>query len=171
MEWRQGIVAHRHAKDDAFRNDPGSPIPPADRRSFQGLSYFTPDPRYRFETALVAEPRKVLDIQRSGGDVVRYVRLGHFSVPLPDGEAKLALYESEGHAFLPFRDKTSGKQTYGAGRYIDPEQLPDGRYEVDFNLAYNPLCAYNEAYSCPFPPPENWLQVPVLAGEKTYGDH
>lgn len=166
--WRDHLEQSRKEKDEAFRHDPGSPIEPTARRRFAGLSYFPPDARYRFEVDLVEEPRKALDIQRSGGDVVRYVRLGHFVLNLPDGETKLALYESDGHAFLPFRDKTSGKETYGAGRYLDPPQLPDGRYEVDFNQAYNPFCAYNEAYSCPFPPPENWLQVPVPAGEKTY---
>lgn len=161
----------RRAKDDAFRTDPGSRIPPGERRSFRGLSYYPPDPRFRFEVDLVAERPQRLDIQRSGGDVVTYVRLGHFPLQLPDGLVKLALYESDGHAFLPFRDKTSGKDTYGAGRYLDPPQGHDGRYEVDFNQAYNPFCAYNESYSCPFPPPENWLQVPVPAGEKTYTAH
>ena len=169
--WREALDRMRRAKDEAFRRDEGSPIPPHERRSFTGLSYFPPDPRYRFEAELVEEPRKTLDIQRSGGDVVRYVRLGHFALRLPDGDVRLAFYETDGHGFLPFRDATSGKQTYGAGRYLDPEQLPDGRHEVDFNLAYNPFCAYNEAYSCPFPPPENWLKVPVPAGEKTYGGH
>ncbi len=168
-EWREMLEQMRKEKDEAFRHDPGSPLPPHERRSFKGLSYFPVDPRYRFEVGLVEEPRKRLDIQRSGGDVVTYARLGHFRLPLPDGEARLALYESDGHPFLPFRDKTSGKETYGAGRYLDPPQLPDGRHEIDFNQAYNPFCAYSEAYSCPFPPPENWLQVPVKAGERTYG--
>src|ERR1041385_175130 len=95
MDWRQAIEAQRKAKDDAFRMDPGSPIMAEDRRSFKGLAYFPPDPRYRFEAALVAEPRKVLDIQRSGGDIVRYVRLGHFAIRLPHGDVKLALYESD----------------------------------------------------------------------------
>jgi uncharacterized protein len=167
--WRQEIEADRRAKDEAFRFDPGSPIMPGDRRSFKGLAYYPPDPRYRFEAELVEEPPKRLDIQRSGGDVVMYMRRGHFSLQLPDGPVKLALYESDGHAFVPFRDKTSGKETYGAGRYLDPPQGHDGRYLVDFNQAYNPYCAYNESYSCPFPPPENWLQVPVPAGEKTFG--
>lgn len=169
--WREALEQGRHEKDQAFRHDPGSPIPPWERPSFKGLAYFPPDPRYRFVVPLVREPHRTLDIQRSGGDVVRYTRLGHFALRLPDGEARLALYESGGHAFLPFRDATSGKETYGAGRYLDPDELPDGRFEVDLNRAYSPFCAYNEAYSCPFPPPENWLKLPVRAGEKAYGDH
>lgn len=169
--WREAVEDQRREKDEAFRHDPSSPIPPAERRSFKGLAYFPPDPRYRIETTLVKEPPVRLDIQRSGGDIVHYTRLGHFALRLPTGQAKLALFASDGHMFLPFRDKTSGKQTYGAGRYLDPPELAPGRYLVDFNEAYNPFCAYNEAYSCPFPPPENWLQVPVEAGEKTYEAH
>jgi len=119
----------------------------------------------------VRETPKPLDIQRSGGDVVRYTRLGHFEIPLPAGQATLALYESDGHSFVPFRDATSGKETYGAGRYIDPPEIAPWRYVLDFNQAYNPLCAYNEAYSCPFPPPENWLRLPIEAGEKAPPDH
>ena len=166
--WQDALERMRREKDEAFRHDPGSPIPPWERASFRGLSYYPPDPRYRLVVPLVEEPRRTLDIQRSGGDVVRYTRLGHFVLKLPAGEAKLALYESDGHAFLPFRDATSGKETYGAGRYLEPEPQPDGRFEVDLNRAYSPFCAYNEAYSCPFPPPENWLKVPVLAGERTH---
>jgi uncharacterized protein (DUF1684 family) len=166
--WRAHLEESRRQKDEAFRHAPDSPIPPWERASFAGLSYFPPDPRYRFEAPLVEEPRRRVDIERSGGDAVAYVRLGHFELRLPDGEARLALYKTGGHAFLPFRDATSGKETYGAGRYLDPPQLPDGRFEVDFNRAYNPFCAYSEAYSCPFPPAENWLAVPVRAGEKAF---
>ena len=78
----------------------------------------------------------------------------------------LVLYTT-GHDgyFLPFRDSTSGKTTYGAGRYIDLEPNPDGSVTIDFNMAYNPYCAYNDSYSCPLPPVENWLQIPIEAGE------
>ncbi len=158
----------RRGKDEAFADDPHSPIPVHERAGFRGLRYFPPDPRYAMEVKLVTDTPKILDIQRSSGDVVQYMRLGHFELDLPDGEATLALYESDGHAFLPFRDTTSGKETYGAGRYLDPPEIGEDLFLLDFNQAYNPFCAYNEAYSCPFPPPENWLQVAIPAGEKTY---
>jgi uncharacterized protein (DUF1684 family) len=74
--------------------------------------------------------------------------------------------------FVPFRDKTSGDETHGAGRYLDlePERhlTADGTWILDFNEAYNPWCAYSDAYACPLVPPENWLPVPVWAGEKEY---
>ncbi len=168
MDWQAELEDVRRGKDEAFRDDPDSPIPPGERASFRGLAYYPPDPRYVLELDLVREAPETLDIQRSGGDVVQYTRLGHFELRLPEGTAQLALYESNGHSFLPFRDATSGKDTYGAGRYLDPPEVSPGRFMLDFNHAYNPFCAYNEAYSCPFPPPENWLGFPILAGEKTY---
>ena len=84
-------------------------------------------------------------------------------------EVTLTLYDT-GHPgyFLPFRDATSGTETYGAGRYLDLDRNPDGTLLIDFNLAYNPLCAYNDSYSCPLPPIENWLSVPIRAGEKDF---
>ncbi len=74
----------------------------------------------------------------------------------------------QGHLFLPFTDSTSGTDTYGTGRYLDPVLLEDGRVSVDLNYAYNPYCAYNDHWSCPIPPAENHLSVPIRAGEKTF---
>jgi uncharacterized protein (DUF1684 family) len=76
--------------------------------------------------------------------------------------------EGEDEYFLPFRDRTSGHETYGAGRYVEVAPARDGRVVVDFNYAYNPNCAYSPDWSCPLPPPENWLKVPLEAGEKNF---
>ena len=65
-------------------------------------------------------------------------------------------------------DSLAGKETYPAGRYLEPEALPGNRFFVDFNLAYNPYCAYNDDWSCPLTPVENWLPVPIRAGEKLF---
>ncbi|HEY3290725.1 MAG TPA: DUF1684 domain-containing protein, partial [Anaerolineae bacterium] len=71
--------------------------------------------------------------------------------------------------FLPFVDALAGTETYGAGRYLEPEPIPGGQqFQVDFNLAYNPYCAYNDQWSCPLTPAENRLTVPVRAGEKVF---
>ena len=80
------------------------------------------------------------------------------------GESDIAVF---------FRDATTGKETYAVGRYLDPVRLPDGRYVLDFNMAYNPACAYSEHYNCPIPPRANRLAVEVRAGEKDahYPDH
>ena len=87
-----------------------------------------------------------------------------------DGEpTQVTLYASEGshELFLPFRDATSGHETYGAGRYLDLHAHGD-EVVIDFNYAYNPYCAYNPDWSCPLPPAENWLKVPIRAGEKEF---
>ncbi len=166
--WTHRVLSDRREKDHAFRFDPHSPIPPAERAAFKGLRYFDPDTRYRFEAKLVPGPAQRLMIERSGGDEQEYMRVGHFELHLPLGPARLALYQAKlgGHWFLPLRDATSGNETYGAGRYVEPEPLGEGRFLLDFNGAYHPYCAYNEAFSCPFVPPENHLTIPVRAGER-----
>jgi uncharacterized protein (DUF1684 family) len=86
-----------------------------------------------------------------------------------DGQpAELTIYQSESGWFLPFVDSLSGKETYPAGRYLEPELLGDDRFMVDFNLAYNPYCAYNDTWSCPLSPFKNRLKVPIRAGEKLF---
>ena len=100
---------------------------------------------------------------------------GEFRLKIDGKEQALQAYRSnpqEEMLFIPFRDATSGKETYGAGRYLDLEPGRDrttgGKWVLDFNQAYNPWCVYSEAYTCPFVPIENWLEVPIQAGEKNY---
>ena len=81
---------------------------------------------------------------------------------------RAALFHQGDELFIPFRDATSGKDTYGAGRYVEAEALGNGRYLLDFNRAYNPYCAYNDDWRCPLPPAENWLKVAIRAGEKSF---
>jgi uncharacterized protein (DUF1684 family) len=77
------------------------------------------------------------------------------------------------HFFIPFKDETTGKTTYAAGRYLDftASEIKDGKLMIDFNKAYNPYCAFTEGYNCPIPPKENTLQMEVIAGEKKYLGH
>lgn len=165
------IDEFRRAKDHMFVHDPETPIPPDERDEFPGLSYFEPDPALVISGHI--EPSPVTDdllMPTSTGEEVSYQRYGvaHFTV---DGApAQLTLFASEGDRdlFVPFRDATSGKETYGAGRYLEVTRPNDHLVELDFNYAYNPYCAYSEAYSCPLPPLENWLKVPIRAGEKVY---
>jgi hypothetical protein len=102
--------------------------------------------------------------------VQTYVRHARFKFQVEGQEAELTIYQNENGYFLPFVDALAGKETYPAGRYLEPESLPGNRFIVDFNLAYNPLCAYNEMWSCPITPAENRLKVPVRGGEKLF-DH
>ncbi len=113
---------------------------------------------------------ELIRMQTSTGDVQDYKQVGqiHFEV---NGEmAVLQVYESAygGELFLPFVDGTAPLETYGAGRYLEPEMIGKDRLLVDFNLAYNPYCAYNDQWSCPIPPRENRIKIRIEAGEKVF---
>jgi uncharacterized protein (DUF1684 family) len=160
----------RQHKDHMFRDDPHSPVPPEERARFAGLRYFPPNPHLQLELEVETADGSTLEIPTSDGSTRRFRRSGRVRFEIDGEQAELVLLtrEDEHGFFLPFRDATSGKESYGAGRYLDVERGSDGRVQVDFNLAYNPYCAYNDAFSCPLPPPENWLRVPIRAGEAAY---
>jgi uncharacterized protein (DUF1684 family) len=173
----------RQSKDHFFKHDPHSPLTPPQRDSFEGLAYYDENPDLRFE--LKIEPYEVQDtttMQTSTGDVADYIRWGRLEFEVGGQAAQLTVYSAVvgGGYFLPFMDATNGDETYSAGRYLEVEPLPNGKLLVDFNMAYNPYCAYNPPqslfekmgmtprmlWSCPVPPKENRLSVPILAGEK-----
>jgi uncharacterized protein len=159
----------RAAKDEFFLHDRHSPLTSEQKKEFKGLSYFPEAPELRFEIDVerVQEPEEIT-IQTSTGATQTYQRYGILRFPVDGQEQKLTLFSSEDDFFLPFVDSLAGKETYPAGRYLEPEVLPDGKFLIDFNLAYNPYCAYNENWSCPLTPFENRLKAPIRAGEKMY---
>jgi hypothetical protein len=137
--------------------------------------HFPIDPAWRFEAPLVRsrEPR-TLRLQTSLGRTKEYQNLGHFELPVGESTIKVYGYQptfverpAELLSIL-FTDLTTGKETYGTGRYLDLDPPIDGLYTIDFNRAYNPLCNYTSAYNCPIPPRENRLEVAIRAGEKDY---
>ena len=159
----------RKEKDGFFARDPQSPLTPEQKKSFHGLEYFPENPALRFEAPVEEFPQKEqIVMQTSTGDTQTYVRYGRFKFSVDGQPAELTIYASPHGFFLPFVDALAGTETYGAGRYLDPETLPNGKFLIDFNLAYNPYCAYNENWSCPLTPFENRLKVAIRAGEKTF---
>jgi len=163
----------RRAKDRFFGQPKGSPLTTEQHQSFTGLVYFSDNPALVIEAALEASPdRGTVMIDATGGDARPYRRAGIVRFTVDGQPVQLTLFESEGdeRIFLPFRDATSGKETYGAGRYLEVGRPRNGRVILDFNYAYNPYCAYNAQWSCPLPPRENWLAVPIRAGEKAFPD-
>ncbi|MES3159997.1 MAG: DUF1684 domain-containing protein [Halorubrum sp.] len=170
------LRANRREKDEFFADHPQSPIPPEHRDAFDGLDYFTPDPKYRVEaTVTVHDDPDPVEMETTASNPVRYLRVVTFRFELAGEAHTLAGYRQAGAAadetiFVPFRDKTTGQQTYYQGRYMElaPEgSLADGdAVTLDLNLAYNPFCAYSETFACPLPPKENWLETVVPAGEK-----
>ncbi len=163
------LEVFRAQKDDFFRSDPQSPLTRQQRQDFVGLKYFPENPGLKLEVAakLFAQPERV-EMQTSTGDIQVYHRHGRIHFQVDGQEAELTIFEGPGGYFLPFTDSLAGSETYPAGRYLEPELLPDGRFLVDFNLAYNPYCAYNDHWSCPLTPVENRLRVQIRAGEKLF---
>lgn len=140
--------------------------------AYHGLRYFPPDLSWRYELALTANPRPdTLTILSTRGNQRRAVRVGWFDFLARGVKCRLEatrLLEpgvGEQNFSVFFRDATTGKQTYGVGRYVEPERLADGHYVLDFNLAYNPACAISEHYNCPIPTRANTLKVALRAGE------
>jgi len=165
----QELATHRQEKDNFFRTHPQSPLPREERASFEGLQYYP----YNEALDLVVEveeldPKSEIQMETSSGDLRDFQRWGQFTFEVEGQQARLTIYYSpyNGYFFLPFTDATSGKETYGAGRYLDIEAVGGNKFAVDFNLAYNPYCAVSPNFSCPFPPAENRLSVPIRAGEK-----
>lgn len=159
----------RREKDAFFKSHPQSPLTPQQQREFTGLSYFPENPALRLEVSMEPfEPQDILELPTSTGDVLRYRRFGRFKFEVEGQLAELTIYAGEHGYFLPFADALAGSETYGAGRYLEPEPLEGGMFLVDFNQAYNPYCAYNDAWSCPLTPFENRLKVAIRAGEKVF---
>jgi uncharacterized protein (DUF1684 family) len=170
------VLRARRERDLAFKLSLESPIPEQDRAGFAGLDYFAVDPALRFRVRLIrlSIPARIR-MGTNTGEIRDGLRYGFFEFRVQGQDCRLHVYrmEEDGDAgqprlFIPFRDATSGKETYGAGRYLDLQENTSGIYELDFNRAYNPLCAYGMEFSCPVPPEENRLPVPIRAGEKIY---
>lgn len=159
----------RSEKDDFFASHPQSPLTPAQKKAFKGLNYFEENPDLRIEVKVIPFPGKEqVEIQTSTGDVRTYTRYGRFKFEVGGESAELTIYETEHGFFLPFVDSLAGTETYPAGRYLDLEPVNGDHFLVDFNLAYNPYCAYNDIWSCPLTPFENRLKVPIRGGEKIF---
>jgi hypothetical protein len=175
-DWEANLERARKTKDAFFVQNWQSPIPLQDRPQFKGLQYYPPDSSYRFELELHEHPEKgVVRMAYTKGNEQDFLRWGEFQFKIGEREQSLQAYKrsrEEEMLFVPFKDATSGKETYGAGRYLDLEPGRDctqeGKWILDFNQAYCPWCDYSEAYTCPFVPVENWLEVPIYAGEKDY---
>jgi len=164
----------RARRDELFGTHPQSPVAP---EGFAGLRYYPPNDDAIVEAELRPEPGEI-DIDTGGPDgVVHYTRVG--VLPTRFGELSLWWIAAYGGGlFLPVRDGTCGKTTYGGGRYLTDtvkgthgrgvEPLGGNRVRLDFNYLYNPSCAYDDEWLCPLAPPENRLTPPIEAGELTY---
>lgn len=180
--WSAEVAADRRAKDEAFRTDPESPLPQGKRATFAGLDYFPLDPSWRYAgfIAWYPSPEK-FTIVTTAGQPRPCERVGRVTFARDGRTFELQVYRlldmperSGGEGlFLPFKDKTTGRTTYAAGRYVDLDGPEGGPFTLDFNRAYDPSCAYGDAsrFQCPATPPENTLPIAVTAGERGPAGH
>ncbi|HXM54938.1 MAG TPA: DUF1684 domain-containing protein [Candidatus Dormibacteraeota bacterium] len=190
VDWRRrvgdayrlgSVEAWRAARERLFAEHPQSPIPPLARAAFAGLRWFPADPAYRVAARVEPSDDAPVEIDTGGEDgIVRFRRAGSLRFALHGEDCSLTVLALVGYGsglFVPFRDGTSGSETYGGGRYLmDTVKCTDagclsitpGSTEVviDFNYAYHPSCVYDVRWACPLAPAENRLPVPVRAGER-----
>jgi uncharacterized protein (DUF1684 family) len=179
---RDRLASFRTTRDRLFVEHPSSPVPATERGSFPGVAYWPHDPALRLTAPLEPDPdAPALDLPRSGdGASFPYSRIGWVAFSVDGTDCRLAVYwlnDYAGGIFIPFRDATSGGESYGAGRYLwDSAKGADlgssgGELILDFNYAYHPSCVYDPRWSCPLAPLENRLTVPVRAGERLAEGH
>lgn len=174
MEYINSVVAQRNIKDAEFANPQTTPLDSAERKSFAGIKYYQVDERYNVRATLtrfVNTP--VFDLPHSNNFSKPYRSFGKVEFELLGKPCTLTVLEPankkpgyDKYLLICFTDETSGNETYGSGRYIDIEIPQSNMLELDFNLAYNPYCAYSSRYKCPIPPRENHLAIAVRAGER-----
>lgn len=197
-DYMRALQQFRRQKDEYFRTEPGAPIPENEQATFKGLKYFPPFFALRFVAPVELLPAgDVVTMATTDGQSRQFTRYATLMFTVENQPSQLTAYRAvnvdaeaddnedgaeadAGDAehqslFIPFRDALAGTQTYGAGRYLDVEEEhtePGGHggafVILDFNMAYNPYCAYNDAYSCPVTPAENTLTVAIRAGERVY---
>jgi uncharacterized protein (DUF1684 family) len=169
----RAILDFRRRKDEHFAAGRG-PLSGAALADFRGLSHYPPDLAWAFRVPVERADGAEVVLGTNTGDTRVMARFGTATLPLPGGSHTLTLYappgeDSPARVFVPFRDATSGRESYGAGRYLDAPlaHTPGGpQVQLDFNLAYHPYCAYGDGWTCPLPPRENWLEEAVRAGER-----
>ncbi len=178
--YEKEIDLHRKEKKKELATDQRFPL--KTENELEGIKYFTTHPKYNLSCAFVkttgAQP---FDLPTYSGKTRAYIEYGRLTCPIEKSAIKLVLYRSmanlqiyKNHLFLPFKDETSGIETYGGGRYIDLkiDDIKDNIIQVDFNKSYNPWCAYSDGFNCPIPPKENHLTIPIKAGERNFtGTH
>jgi hypothetical protein len=170
----QRVLEWRKERDEFFKTHERSPLPPREKKNFRGLKYFPFDSKYVFNTGIeryifhINNPRYYATFLTNKGMNKRYIRYGKVPFRLDGKDFFIEVYKSilSDSLFIPFKDKTNGKETYEGGRYIDAEILPGYKMTLDFNMAYSPSCAYNNKFICILPPQENVLDIPIRVGEK-----
>lgn len=173
----------REGRENEFRNKDESPLKEEDFAKFKGLNYFPENKKFVVKATFKrTSDEKYFQMPTSSGKSKKFVKYGVLSFNLNGKKQTLSVYQADAEVlkkypeyadllFVPFKDLTNGTKTYNGGRYIDIKTPTDNEVTLNFNLAYNPNCAYgSDLYNCPIPPKENALKVKIEAGEKIYKD-
>jgi hypothetical protein len=169
LEWRK-------ERDEFFRTHQRSPLTPSMKRDFKSLKYYPFNSKYIFLGQIeryifhINNPKYYATFLTNKGTNKRYIRYGKFHFNLDGKKYTIEIYKSilSDNLFIPFKDKTNGKESYEGGRYIDAEILEGYKMILEFNMAYHPSCAYNDNFICVLPPKENTLDIEIRAGEKNF---
>jgi len=169
--YAEQVEADRQEKDELFKQGDETPLTEEQKVVFTNLSYFPVGEKYRVRADFTKNQRQqIIKIAITDGSQREYFVHGSAHFHLQGKELDVTVYRpvdtEADYLFIPFYDKSSADLTYGGGRYVEPTLIENGILEIDFNLAYNPYCAYNDKYRCPIPPRSNSLNVTILAGEK-----
>ncbi len=182
QDYKATIENHRLEYKNEFLKSANSPSgSPLKEEDFQYLRFYEPNEKYKVACQFVATKRRVkpFELATSSGKTKTYIKFGELLFKIDGQTYKLAVYQSlslknmpqyRDYLFIPFKDLTNGKETYGGGRYLDlrMKELEGDKIFLDFNKAYNPYCAFSEGYNCPIPPKENHLKIAIEAGEKAF---
>jgi uncharacterized protein (DUF1684 family) len=170
----QKLKDFREKRDRFFKEDPHSPLREYEQKKFKGLTYYPIDLRYAMVGTIErypTEPKPIyMTLPTNKETRRRYIKHGRFRFQWEGKAFTLQIFRplGSGELFLPFKDKTSETETYSKGRYLSIEPMVGGKVLIDFNRAYNPFCQFNEKYTCPYAPEENWLDIAIRAGEKRF---
>jgi len=171
------VESERNEIVDYMRNDPESPFNKKGKVEYEGLNFFDVDPKFKVKARIekISSPIPII-IQMTNGETADYFKyaIAHFSLNGEKQELfllKSKKYFDEPYLFLPFYDETSADESYGGGRFLNVDYEDEKEIFLDFNMAYNPYCAYTDTYRCPIPPAENKITVKVTAGERNYKVH
>ncbi len=177
----KGETEYQRTQNSKFKDVTESPLKDKDRKHFTGLDFFKVDSSYVVTANFKRTPNEAsFKMKTTTSRLPEYVKYGELSFTLKGKELKLDIYQNlelindegyEDYLFLPFLDETNGIETYGGGRYIDARIPERNIMTINFNEAYNPYCAYNDKYSCPVVPRQNYLRVRVEAGVKAFDKH
>lgn len=175
-DYNHEIKEYRKKYRKDFLSDKKSPL--QHKKQLRYLRFYEPDVTYRIKTRFTATPDEApFEMQTYSKKTKTFVKYGYFTFEIQNQNCTLSVYKriysppnplDDGMLFIPFKDLTSAKETYGGGRYLDldAKEIRENIFELDFNKCYNPYCAYSSGYSCPVPPEENHLPVEIKAGEK-----